>query len=85
MNKIKSIFSFVLSCLIFIFYFFFQREQSKRETVEKALEVSKIENSAAKKTLKAIEVKRDVENRNQRDPSDIDKRLLDKGYLRNNP
>lgn len=85
MNKIKSIFSFVLSGLIFIFYFFFQREQSKRETVEKALEVSKIENSAAKKTLKAIEVKRDVENRNQRDPSDIDKRLLDKGYLRNNP
>ena len=85
MNKIKSIFNFVLSGLLFIFYFLFQREQSKREAAEKALEASKIENSAAKKTLKAIEVKRDVENRNQRDPSDIDKRLHDKGYLRNDP
>lgn len=85
MNKIKSIFSFVLSALLFVFYFLFQREQSKREAVEKELEANKIENSAAKETLKAIEVKKDVENRNQRDPRTIDKRLHDKGYLRNDP
>lgn len=85
MNKIKSIFSFALSALLFIFYFLFQREQSKREAVEKELEASKIESSAVKETLKAIEVKKDVENRNKRDPRNIDERLHDKGYLRNNP
>lgn len=85
MKKIKSVLTSIGLLIAILFGVLFKREQSKREATEKALEVSQIENSAARKTLKAIEVKRDVENRNQRDPSDIDKRLHDKGYLRNDP
>ncbi|UNM95506.1 DUF2681 domain-containing protein [Ignatzschineria rhizosphaerae] len=85
MKNIKQLLGFVLSALSFVFYLLLQREQSKRESVEKELEASKMQNSAAKETLKAIEVKKDVENRNKRDPRDTDERLHDKGYLRDKP
>lgn len=83
MNKLKYIISSIISALAFLFYLLFKREQSKREDTEKALEASKIAHSAAQKTLKAIEVKKDVESINKRDSRDIDDRLHDKGYLRN--
>lgn len=85
MNKLKYILSSIISALAFLFYLLFKREQSKREDTEKALEASKIANSAAQKTLEAIEVKKDVESINKRDDRSIDERLHDKGYLRNDP
>lgn len=83
MNRIKNWFSSLVVTLPLIFLWLFKREQSKREALEKELEASKNANKAAKETLNAIEVKRDVENINQRDPRNINDRLRDKGYLRN--
>ena len=84
-HRIKKWLSSFAVALSVIFLWFFKREQSKREAVEKELEASKSANRAAKETLNAIEVKKDVESINQRDPRNINDRLHDKGYLRNKP
>ena len=83
MGQIKKWLSSLVVTLALIFLWLFKREQSKREAVEKELEASQIAMSAANKTLYAIEVKKDVENLNKRDPRLLNDRLRDKGYLRN--
>ena len=85
MSRIKKWFSSLGITLAFVFLWLFKRERSKREAIEKELEASHNANRAAKETLNAIEVKKDVESINQRDPRHINDRLHDKGYLRNDP
>ncbi|UNM96728.1 hypothetical protein MMG00_02415 [Ignatzschineria rhizosphaerae] len=79
MKKWLSSLAFALSV---VFLWLFKREQSKREAVEKELEASQLENSAAKVNEKALEIKRDVKNNNIRDPSDRVERMRRKGHLR---
>lgn len=85
MNQIKKGLSSLIITVALIFLWLFKREKSKRGAVEKELEASKLAMNAANKTLDAIEVKKDVENLNQRDPRPLNDRLRDKGYLRNKP
>lgn len=85
MDRIKKWLSSFVVTLALIFLWLFKRERSKREAVEKELEASKQAMNAANKTLDAIEVKKDVENLNQRDPRPLNDRLHVKGYLRNKP
>lgn len=82
MGRMKKWLSSLAFALSVVFLWFFKREQSKREAVEKELEVSQLENSAAKANEKALEIKRDVKNNNIRDPSDRVERMRRKGHLR---
>lgn len=82
MDRIKKWLSSFVVTLALIFLWLFKREQSRREAVESELEVSQLENSAAKINEKALEIKRDVKNSNIRDPGDRIERMRSKGHLR---
>lgn len=82
MNRIKNWFSSLVVTLSLVFLWLFKREQSKREALEKELEASQLENSAARANEKALEIKQDVKNSNIRNPSDRIERMRHKGHLR---
>lgn len=82
MERLKKWLSSLLVTIVLIFLFLFKREQLKRKNAEKALAVSQLKNSAAKANQQAQEIKRDVKNKNIRDPNDRIERMRKKGQLR---